>query len=150
MFYYFLNPGNIAEYLRLHFNEFQRFTPWIVTYFDFNVVQVYIFSVPYCINVPHEICNNLPQGHVFRINAHAWYNDALYGCIVHVMLWDIIYSTYVPIFANHSSWLTVLEEKLWRCVKKIQGCQKWCLYIYRIIRVRRWFCFASGSFGGLV
>ena len=24
--------------------------------------------VPYCINVPHDLCDNLPQGHVFRIN----------------------------------------------------------------------------------
>ena len=29
--YYFLNLGNIAEFLRLNCNEFQRFTPWIVS-----------------------------------------------------------------------------------------------------------------------
>ena len=41
-----------------------------------------IISCPIlCINVPHDVCNNLPQGHIFRINACACCNDSLYTCI---------------------------------------------------------------------
>ena len=36
----------------------------------------------------------------------------MHGCIVYVMLLDIIYSKNVPICTKKSSRLTVLEEKL--------------------------------------
>ena len=63
--------GKIAEFIKLSVNEFQRFTQWIVTYVDFNVVLVYTCLVSHTVSTyPTIFFNNLPQGHVFQINAN--------------------------------------------------------------------------------